>query len=275
MEDDETTDYYGSGTQYSLELFQRKHGLQVDGLAGPETLAKLFADDAKPYTVKLEDRGTDVELLQDRLKELGYLKSKSSGYFGSDTEKAVKDFQKRNKLTIDGSVGEMTREILFSEDAREAAKPKPPSNGSGSKPGAGSNTETPPSTPTFVPDPNGASVGALIDFAKTLQGSRYVRGGKGPNTFDCSGFVYYCLNSVGYQIRYMTSAGWRDCSLPKITNMGDLKPGDIMYFKPHHVGIYIGDGQMIDASSGEGKVLVRSCSSNYWKSHFICGRRVF
>lgn len=280
MEDDEPTDYYGDITQYSLELFQRKHGLQIDGLIGPETLAKLFAADAKPYTVKLDDRGFDVKLLQDRLKELGYLKSKSSSYFGTDTEKAVKDFQKRNKLTIDGSVGSNTREVLFSEDAKEAAKPKPPA--SSSKPGTSSSPdsnagsgETAPSKPTFVPDPNGASVDALIEFAKTLQGSKYVRGGKGPSQFDCSGFVYFCLNSVGYKIGYMTSGGWTGCGLPKISSMDDLKPGDIMCFKPHHVGIYIGNGQMIDASSGEGKVLIRSCTSSYWKSHFLCGRRVF
>ena len=276
MEADEPTDYYGQITAFSLQLFQRKHGLDVDGLIGPETLDKLFAGDAKPYTVKLDDRGSDVKLLQDRLKELGYLKSKSSSYFGTDTEKAVKDFQKRNKLTADGSVGEMTREVLFSEDAKEAAKPKPPAKSP--KPGTTSSPvaeEPPPSKPTFVPNPDGASVSALIEFAKTLQGSKYVRGGKGPNSFDCSGFVYYCLNSVGYKIRYMTSAGWRDSSLPKITSMGDLQPGDIIYFKPHHVGIYIGDGQMIDASSGAGKVVLRSCTSSYWKSHFVCARRVF
>lgn len=281
MEPDEPTDYYGPITAYSLQLFQRKHNLQVDGLAGAQTLTALFSSDAKPYTVKLDDRGSDVKLLQDRLKELGYLKSKASGYFGTDTEKAVKDFQKRNGLTADGSVGSMTREVLFSEDAKEAPKPKPPaktskpgtsSGGSGS--GSGS-ADPPPSKPTFVPNPDGASVSALIEFAKTLQGSKYVRGGKGPNQFDCSGFVYYCLNSVGYKIRYMTSAGWRDSSFPKISSMSDLQPGDIIYFKPHHVGIYVGNGQMIDASSGAGKVVLRSCTTSYWKSHFVCARRVF
>lgn len=279
MEPDEPTDYYGPITAYSLQLFQRKHNLQVDGIAGANTLTVLFSSDAKPYTVKLDDRGSDVQLLQERLKELGYLKAKASGYFGTDTEKAVKDFQKRNGLTADGSVGSMTREVLFSEDAKEAPKPKPATKTS--KPGSSSggsgsgSADPPPSKPTFVPNPDGASVSALIEFAKTLQGSKYVRGGKGPNQFDCSGFVYYCLNSVGYKIRYMTSAGWRDSSLPKISSMSDLQPGDIMYFKPHHVGIYIGNGQMIDASSGAGKVVLRSCTTSYWKSHFVLARRVF
>jgi peptidoglycan hydrolase-like protein with peptidoglycan-binding domain len=241
MDDDEPTDYYGGVTEYSLQLFQRKHNLQVDGLIGPETLAKLFADDAKPYTVNLGDKGWDVKRFQERLKELGYLKSKCNSIFGPDTEKAVKDFQKRNKLTADGSIGEATKEALFSENAKEAAKPKP----------------------------------AATKKPSSSSGSSYVRGGKGSGTFDCSGFVYYCLNSVGYKIGYMTSGGWTGCGLPKITSMDDLQPGDIICFKPHHVGIYIGGGQMIDASSGEGKVLIRTCTSSYWQSHFVCGRRVF
>lgn len=273
MEDDETTDYYGWGTEYSLQLFQRKHGLQIDGLIGDETLSKLFSDDAVPYTVKPGDRGTDVEILQDRLKELKYLKTPYSGYYGTDTEKAVKSFQKRNGLSADGTVGENTREALFSEDAKPAAKPSSgSSNSSGNSGGTGG---TGSSGPVEVGDPDQASVDKLIEIAESLLGSKYVRGGKGPNTFDCSGFVYYCLNKAGYNIGYMTSTSWATSSLPKISDMYDLKPGDIICYSPHHVAIYIGNGQMIDASSGNGKVVKRSCTSSYWKSHFRNARRVF
>ncbi len=274
MEPDEPTDYYGPITQYSLELFQRKHNLKVDGHAGKETLTALFAADAKVYSVKLGDTGTDVELIQERLKELKYFKKKCTGNFGPETDKAVKAFQKRNKLEADGSVGELTREALFSEDAREAAtpkssKPKPtakPTTNPAANPGAGSP----------VADPDKASADALIAYAKTLVGSKYVRGGKGPNKFDCSGFVYYCLNQVGRSTKYMTSTTWKNkCSLPKITKFSDMRPGDIIVFKRHHVGIYIGNGMMIDASSGNGKVIKRSCSTDYWKRQFACARRVF
>ena len=80
MGEDEPTNHYGYGTEYALQLFQRKHALQVDGLLGEKTMAALFSDEAQPYTVKLGDRGTDVESIQEQLIELKYLKTGSTGY---------------------------------------------------------------------------------------------------------------------------------------------------------------------------------------------------
>lgn len=281
MAEDEPTDYYGYGTEYALQLFQRKHGLQVDGLLGTQTEAALFSKDAMPYTLKLGDRGTDVEGIQERLQELKYLKAGSTGYFGTDTENAVKSFQKRNGLTSDGNVGDHTLEVLYSDDAKAAKVSSSggssggsnggSNSGSGSGSGSGSDVSVPPPA-----DPDSASADALIEFAKTQLGKKYVRGGKGPNSFDCSGFVYYSLNQVGYKIKYMTSAGWGKSSLPKVSKMSDLQKGDIICFKGH-VGIYMGDGKMIDASSGQGKIRITSniFKSSYWTRNFICGRRVF
>ncbi len=269
MDEDEPTDYYGNGTKYALQLFQRKNGLQVDGLLGDKTLTALYADDALPYTVKIGDRGSDVVAMQERLQELKYLKAGHTGYFGTDTETAVKNFQKRNGLSADGNVGEYTREVLFSEDAR-AAKTSGGGSSAGGSGGSGGGTTI------AVGDPDQASVDKLIEIAKSKLGCEYTRAAKGPNEFDCSGFVYYCLNTAGYRIKYMTSSGWAKSSLPKVTSMGDMKRGDIICFRGH-VGIYLGDGQMIDAGSSSDNV--RICSnimgSAYWKRNFICARRVF
>ena len=267
---DEPSDYYGYGTEYALQLFQRKHGLQVDGIAGDLTLEQLFAESAAPYTVKLGDRGTDVESIQKRLQELKYLKAGSTGYFGTDTESAVKSFQKRNGLYADGNVGEQTREALFSQDARPAATSSGGSSGSSGSSGGTGNQ------PVVVGDPDNASADAFVAFALTQLGKPYVRGGKGPSSFDCSGFVYYCLNSVGFKINYMTSTAWRSANYPTITNFKDVKKGDILCFNGH-VGIYMGNGKMVDASSSNGKVVTRSniFSSSYWTKNFRCAKRVF
>jgi cell wall-associated NlpC family hydrolase len=116
-------------------------------------------------------------------------------------------------------------------------------------------------------------VSALIGFAKTNLGKPYTRGGKGPDSFDCSGFVYYCLKSIGTQINYMTSAVWPTSSWTTIASIGDMLPGDILCFQGH-VGIYLGSGMMINASSSAGCVRISSCVSPYWISNFICGKRV-
>lgn len=278
---DEPTDYYGYGTEYALQLFQRKHGLQVDGILGDITLEKLFDNEALPYTIKVGDDGTDVVSIQERLKELKYLSTKSTGYFGTDTEKAVKRFQKRNGLHIDGNVGENTREILYSESAKAERSSSSGSGGSsggsgGSGGGSSGGSGGSSSGPVAVGDPDEASADALVDYALTQLGKKYVRGGKGPNVFDCSGFVYYCLNKVGYKIGYMTSRGWAKCNLPRVDNMKDMKKGDIICFKGH-VGIYMGNGKMVDASSSNGKIVTRSniFNSRYWTRNFICARRVF
>ena len=107
-----------------------------------------------------------------------------------------------------------------------------------------------------------------------MLGTPYVLGGKGPNSVDCSGLVYYCLNASGNSIGYMTSGGWASSGYPTVYSMDELQAGDVVCFSGH-VGIYLGGGDMIDASSSQGKV--RYCSniqgSSYWTRNFICGKR--
>ena len=110
-----------------------------------------------------------------------------------------------------------------------------------------------------------------------------MRGAKGPNTFDCSGFVYWCLNQAGVKQSYMTSVAWRSCTkYQKITSMSDIKRGDVLVFSDTsmatgHVGFYLGNGKMIDAGSGAGKVRITSTvlSGSYWPSHFLMAFRIF
>ena len=74
-------------------------------------------------------------------------------------------------------------------------------------------------------------------------------GAKGPNTFDCSGFVYWALNKAGVSQGYMTSSGWGSCTkYEREYDFNSLKRGDVVVFSGH-VGIYLGGGSMIDASS--------------------------
>ena len=67
-----------------------------------------------------------------------------------------------------------------------------------------------------------------------------------------------------------------------ISSMSDLKRGDLLFFTDDdaggvvtHTGIYIGGNTMIDASSSNGKVVKRSCTTSYWTRNFVCARRVF
>lgn len=283
MDADEPTEFYGPATKVAVSYFQRKHGLPVDGIAGVETQKLLFSDEAKVYTVTLGADGLDVSGYQERLKELGYPISNASGYFGEETEKAVQYFQRMNGLTADGSIGQSTKDLLFSEEAIPAEKPKPTptpepskapgkktstsksssgSKGKGSSGGGGGST-------SYTANPG--SVQAFIDAAYAQVGKPYVLGGKGGDVFDCSGLVYYALQQSGNGIGYMTSGGWASSGYATVSSIGDLQPGDVICFTGH-VGVYVGGGTMVDASSSNGQVVVRGLGS-WAQRNFICGKR--
>ena len=82
----------------------------------------------------------------------------------------------------------------------------------------------------------------------------------------------------------MTSIAWRTTSrYQRVSSMGSIQRGDILVFSGStsdsgHVGIYLGGGQIIDASSSEGEVRKSSSvlkSGGYWEIHFICAYRIF
>jgi cell wall-associated NlpC family hydrolase len=106
-------------------------------------------------------------------------------------------------------------------------------------------------------------------------GCPYVRGAKGPSKFDCSGFVYWCLNNAGVKQGYMTSFGWRSCSkYQRINSRKSVKAGDILVFKGH-VAIAISNDMMIDAASSKGKIVKRTSYGTYWDTRWICAYRIF
>lgn len=82
-----------------------------------ETPAAESSEAQAPLLIKFGDQSDDVICLQMRLRDLGYYNYAITGYFGEVTRDAVKAFQKENKLTEDGTVGEATANVLFSNSA--------------------------------------------------------------------------------------------------------------------------------------------------------------
>lgn len=263
---------FGKDTVAATKLFQQINGLIVDGHIGPATRKLLMSSDAQPNALTLGMNGDTITKVQSKLKSLGYLSDKATGYYGSATEEAVKAFQKRNGLSADGKAGRYTIQALFGGKAKAAASDYKPSAGSDS---GSSSSSQPSGGSSSGSTSSGGSVNAFIDAAKSKFGSRYVRGGKGPNTFDCSGFVYWCLRQAGVSQKYLTSSGWRNASnYQKVSSLSRLQKGDVIVFKGH-VAIAMGDGTMIDASSSAGKVVHRSCLGDWSQRNFICAWRIF
>lgn len=107
---------YGTKTEMAVRYFQQRNGLVVDGIAGSATLAALGLGSETTVTaaassstvLKRGSQGSTVRTLQSRLKEWGYYSGAVDGVYGSGTEAAVKKFQKKHGLAVDGIAGPAT-----------------------------------------------------------------------------------------------------------------------------------------------------------------------
>ena len=95
-----------------------------------------------------------------------------------------------------------------------------------------------------------------VDAALTKLGYRYIYGAAGPNAFDCSGLTSWAWAQAGVSIPHSSSA---QSGYPYVP-LDQLQPGDLVtYYSPvHHVALYIGNGQIIDASTESKPIFITS-----------------
>lgn len=134
--------------------------------------------------------------------------------------------------------------------------------------GSASNSET------VAPAVTGAQI---VAEARKYLGTPYVYGGASPSGFDCSGFVYYVLKSLGFSPA-RTPAAQINMGTP--VQKTDLKPGDLVFFAGTggsgitHVGIYVGNGQFIHSPNSRSVVSYSDLTSGYWAEHYHSAQRV-
>lgn len=287
---DEADGTFGAGTQSAVMQFQSRNDQIVDGYLGPDTRIALESPNAKPFGLRLGDKSSSVTNAQKRLAHYGYLPSNLvTGYYGEITVNAVVAFQECNGLSADGTVGIQTMTKLMSDNAtKKPANVTVDTNKGGeqassqaaaqqttaaqhSDAGSAQGQEiVKPSAPEII----SAGAQSLINVASTRLGCPYVWGSKGPGSFDCSGFVYWCLNQVGVSQSYLTSSGWRNPGrYERVSSFDSIRAGDIVVVSGH-VGIAAGGGTIIDASSSNGRVVHRSLS-DWWRNNFITAWRIF
>ncbi len=117
----------------------------------------------------------------------------------------------------------------------------------------------------------------IVATAKQYLGTPYVYGGASPSGFDCSGFMYYLYGQYGYSLWRGAGGQWKNNGTK--VDKSDLQPGDLVFFSDSvdpigHVGMYIGDGQFIHASSGKGCVVISSLSATYYANHYTGAKRI-
>lgn len=202
--------------------------------------------------------GPDVAEIQNELSDLGYYNGIPDGVYGADTAAAVKKYQASMGLEADGVVGDYTYSKLMGKRMPSRRSNYGVSRGYGY--GYGANT---------------GMVRSLISTAYDYVGVPYVFGGTTPWGFDCSGYTQYVFRQIGVDIPRTADAQYY--SYPKVS-ASNLQPGDLVFFEtyepgPSHCGIYIGNGQMLQAGSSTG-VTVSNVFSGYFGARYIGACRV-
>ncbi|MEW9079507.1 C40 family peptidase, partial [Terrisporobacter glycolicus] len=118
---------------------------------------------------------------------------------------------------------------------------------------------------------------AIINIAKAQLGKPYVWGAEGPNSFDCSGLVYYVYGQHGIK---MPRTSREQANVGTTVSQSQLQPGDLIFSSTdgsggvNHVGIYIGNGQMIHAPKPGDVVKTTNINSSYWQNTYVKAKRV-
>lgn len=123
----------------------------------------------------------------------------------------------------------------------------------------------------------------VVALAMSYLGVPYAWGGASPSGFDCSGFTLYIFKQFGYDLPHSATSQWYNTG--EYVERSDLQPGDIVLFADpsrsngkacSHVGIYIGNGEFIHASSGSSGKYVRisSLTSGYYDTYYKGAKRL-
>ena len=192
------------------------------------------------------DRGQEVVEIQKQLAVMNFNVGNIDGVFGPATEKAVKDFQISKGLTVDGVVNEATYRNLMNKEMPVARYGNP------------------------------AMTRNILRTAYSMLGVPYVFGGMSPGGFDCSGFVCYVFRQAGISLPRMADLQF---DAVKHVSRSNLQTGDLVFFQTYapgasHVGIYVGDGKFIHASSSRG-ISVAEVFTGYWGARYLGAGRAY
>ena len=132
-------------------------------------------------------------------------------------------------------------------------------------------------TPELTLDPSEVGNDAVLKTAVSYRGTRYSYGASSRSATDCSGFTLQVMRKHGINL---PRTAHEQSGVGERVGKSGLKKGDLVFFhtnrsqRVNHVGIYIGNGKFIHASSGGGHVQVNSLNDGYYSRRLVGARRV-
>ena len=290
---------YNAAAISAIKRFQSACGLEQTGVADQNLQRILFSGYAPVNSLLYKglssgEKSDNVSRVQARLYSLGYLTKTTSldGELGANTVSAIKLFQKASGMSATGTADTATLKALYSIDAKSlpsGAKAADATSGStGGSSGGSSYLDSVPSGLASTTSTLSAHASAaekleyVIYLAQGKLGRPYVYGATGPDKFDCSGLTCWAFKAVDVALKRSAYAQGYDETYRQIDGVESLKRGDLVFFNTisdsdlsDHVGIYIGNGYFIHASSGGHRVVVSNITTGYYNRVYSWGRRIF
>jgi peptidoglycan DL-endopeptidase CwlO len=215
-----------------------------------------------------EDRARDLAARQDQLEatmasqadeiatletELSAAREREEAARRAAEEAAQREAARREAARQEAAQQTAEREAAEREAAQQATPARTPSGSSGGSSSSGGRSSPAPSAPSTR-----QSAQVAVDTALAQVGKPYQWGGGGPNSFDCSGLTSYAWRAAGVSLPHSSRMQY---GATRRISRGDLQPGDLIFFGSpiHHVAMYIGNGNVVEASRSG--VPVRTSSS--------------
>lgn len=250
---------YGLYTEQAVRSFQSSEAITISGQINKDTFQRLqnkekqiAIKEIKPYLNKITygETSSQVEQVQEVLYFYGYYKGKIDGIYGNLTKEAIE------RVKADDAVKE-----LFSPTKTEEQVEAPETE---------INTEV--NDPAIVPVKS-TNPSEVISVAKSLIGTPYKWGGTSRKGFDCSGFIQYVFDEVDLVLPRTVRDIWNFTDSIDSPSVGDFVFFETYEPGPSHLGIYIGEGQFIHASTSKG-VRISHLEEDYWKQRYLGAKRI-
>lgn len=198
---------------------------------------------AKNKVLKVGDKGWKVKTVQIKLNDIGF-KTPTTGKFSKTLSRQVREFQKKHRLRVTGTVDDATYYALLQEAFKKEG----------------------------IRGVNGKDI---VKTASLYKGVPYGFGGTTPKSFDCSGYVQYVFKKHRAVLPRTADLQYEK---GLFVTQSQLKPGDLVFFSTYepgasHVGIYAGNGKFWNATSSRG-VMLCGLKDEYWRQHYYGAKRV-
>lgn len=226
-----------------------------DDLATEERRVAQQRDEVAAQTEALKEQKVTVEAaMAERRSALDQAQGELAALVAEEQQRRQAAEEARQREAARRRAEEDARRRADEEARRQATTTTTTATPGVSPPSVGPTTTTsapaadpvPPDEPSGPAPPVHPRAGEAVQAAMDKVGAPYQWGGNGPDSFDCSGLTSYAWAAVG--VRIPRSSGMQKAGLPPVA-LSAIAPGDLLFYGTpvHHVGMYIGDGKMVNA----------------------------